>query len=249
MRDAVPERSPLLVAWLMTLLSLGQASLAEAQAIRGTVVDAATGGGVAAADIVAHLEGETAGRATTDSSGGFSLEVPEGGRYRLSVTRLGYAPLDSVYVGLGSRELLEVTLRLSTEPVGLDPLTVTARGLALRHRATWEGFLHRHDERKPLGPVRLALREDPEFYPLMTVGDWLRDIRRIRRGTCVVVMVDGMPLHGWGDIATSLSTQMVDGVEYYHRQHDAPLEYRDGTSCAILAIWRRRERGSPEGGG
>lgn len=231
------------------VVALLLASSAEAQTIRGTVRDVETGTGVAAAEVTAHTDDGPVALAVSDSAGAFSLEVPGGGRYRLSVTRLGYAPLDSVYVGLSSREVLEVTLHFSTEPVALDPLTVTARGLALRHRATWQGFQHRYEERKPVGPTRLALREDPDFFPLMTVGDWLRDIRRTRRAVCTVVLVDGMPLPGWGDIAPALSTQMVEGVEYYHSQFDAPLEYRDGTSCAILAIWRSRDEVEVEGEG
>lgn len=231
------------------------ASAAASQTIGGTVVDAATGERVPAADVVAHLDGRRVARAATDPSGRFSLDVRRGGRYRLSVTRLGYEPLDSAYVELAWHESVEVTLRLSTEPVALEPLTVTARGVALRHRATWEGFVRRYQDRQPVGGVRLALRDDPEFFPLMTVEDWLRGVRL--GGGCTRILMDGTWLYGWQGIeagdtpALSLSTQMVDAVEYYRRPLDAPLEYREHTNglpCGILVIWRRQDR-SVEGSG
>lgn len=230
-------------------------SAAAGQTIRGTVVDAATGERVAAADVVAYLDDRPVARAATDPSGGFSLDVSRGGRYRMSVTRLGYAPLASAYVEMASHESVEVILRLSTEPVALEPLVVTARGVAVRHRATWDGFVRRYQDRQPVGGVRLALREDPELFPLTTVEEWLRDVRL--GGGCTRILMDGIWLDGWEGIeardtpALSLSTQMVDGVEYYRRPLDAPLEYRehmDGRPCGILVIWRRQDR-SVEGSG
>jgi hypothetical protein len=229
------------MAWLLVSVL---ATAAASQTIYGAVIDDATGATIVGAEVRVHLHGGVVRHTFSDSAGAFSLELPEGEKYRLAVSRLGYMPVDSLWIDVGVNEEVAVTLRLAADAIALDPITVVARGLALRHQATWEGFLYRYERRRPVGPARLVKRDDPDVRGLMKVGDWLKSVHP-RHGGGACVLVDGVKLPGWGRVGLEMSLQDVDALEYYRRKLDAPMEYWEDSPCSILVIWRRRGRSAP----
>ena len=42
----------------------------------------------------------------------------------------------------------------------------------------------------------------------------------------------------WEDFRLA-AVEGIEGVEFYADPLDAPIEFRDGGRCAVLAIWRR----------
>lgn len=88
---------------------------AVAQAVGGTVVDAATDARVDGARVVLVDEnGAERAAAVADTAGEFRLEATAPGRYRLRAERLGYAETVSDPVEVAGGEVVVVVLRMST---------------------------------------------------------------------------------------------------------------------------------------
>jgi outer membrane receptor for ferrienterochelin and colicins len=91
----------------------------------GVVTDAATGGALDAAWVQLSANGEALGARLTDGRGRFQFEEVPDGRYRLSVSRIGYASLEAEVVHpLGDDP--GVVLRMTSEPYQLAPIVVSA---------------------------------------------------------------------------------------------------------------------------
>lgn len=217
----------------------------EGQSIRGRVLDATRGSPVAAAEIEVAGLGGYEKVAVTDSSGAFAVRVPEAGWYTLRATSLGYEPSDSTMVEVERwSEQIEVLIRLATSPIQLEGITVVARGLELRHRATFGGFVERHRDALDVGSSRLFASEDPEMRTAFDVGDVLEWVNVAEK--CTVIHVDGRVAPSWADFVDIVTVKTLAGVEYYRSFHDAPLELRDGgppcmraLDWSVIALWRR----------
>lgn len=233
-----------------TLLSLvafsSTATPASAQSIRGRVLDALQGTGIPGAEVVVSRPGGVlAARVRSDSTGAFVVRLDRAEGVWIRAAAFGYAPGDSSWVSIESAiEMVEVELRLAPGPLEVEGLTVVARGLDLRHRATFEGFLDRHATALDVGSARVLSIEDPEMATAGNVGDVLTWLPTERAG-CTVVYVDGV-VQPFLDIERFVM-QGVAGVEFYVSQTDAPLEFRDGgppcqraLDWTVLVIWRSR---------
>jgi hypothetical protein len=105
----------------------------DAQSIHGRVVDASSGEAVPEASvIVTGGDQRQPVRAQTRADGGFSLALRGPGSYRVRVERTGYAPATSQEVAMEAGEVVQVELKISTQPVTLAPLTVIGRQAAPR---------------------------------------------------------------------------------------------------------------------
>jgi hypothetical protein len=244
----------------LIIVLVAHATAAEAQSISGRVVDDATLAGLSAVEVsvVAMAGGDTL-RVVTDTAGRFLLRLPTGGRYLLTATRLGYRPLESLVVDVATTQRTEVVLRMAVRAVPIDALTVTARRVDDRHRATWDGFLARHANRREIGSTLIMNRNDPIFRHAVNVRrvlQWLpprafsASARRVGRADrCVVVLMDGDNAPGWSvDRVMQLSSTELEGIEFYSNPLDAPLEFRSGGPCSILAVWRRSPNHRVPGG-
>lgn len=104
-------------------------------AIRGRVVDAATGAPVADAEVTlrVRLPSDTAARGrlvevtSTDASGAYGFDGVPAGRYDLDVTRPGYRTR-SVAVAVGSGARPRVSVALEVAPIELTPVEVEVPG-------------------------------------------------------------------------------------------------------------------------
>jgi hypothetical protein len=228
--------------WIVVLLGL-LPSQAAAQGITGRVVDAESGAGVPSAQVALLVEGEVHTSVQTDAEGWFTLRAPRSGEFLLRTRALGYAerPPDSVRVD--PREVVEVLVELGRQAIALEPITVTGRREDPRHAATFEGFLARRVEARPVGPERVVHRADHEMAAAMSV----QDVRKwfVGRQSCIVYFLEGRR-SPWN--LDDMSTDFLEGVEFYRDALTAPLPYR-GETCggsstySIIAVWLRRSSG------
>ena len=214
---------------------------ALAQTVRGRVVDAVTELPLQSVEIAVFAGARQVAHSRTDSTGRFQYAVPGSGAYRMRAIRIGYRPLDSMAVEVGIRELVDVTLRMSASAVVLTPLVVRERRIDPRHLATYEGLYARRALLPQVGSSRAVLRDDPELASAGTLTDVLKWFTPRKR--CVVYFVDGV--RRTAVAARSIPVVLLEGVEYYKHDHDAPLELRDGgLTCSnggsVIAVWRRR---------
>ncbi len=179
------------------ILGLGFCGSLKAQTIRGLVADAETGDPIVSAEIVATGAGGLESRTVSDSAGTFSIPVSRKGSYLLRVTALGYHPADSTTVEIEQTwQQVRVFVRLAKAPLEIEGITVIARGLDERHRATIGGFRERHASAFDVGPSRVLSISDPEMKSSFDVGDVLKWFQADRRG-CTVVYIDGRLSPGW----------------------------------------------------
>jgi hypothetical protein len=228
--------------WLLVACILAPNHLA-AQAVTGRVVDAESGAAVPSAQVALLVEGEVHESVLTDGEGRFTLRAPRSGDFLLRTRALGYAerPPDSVRVD--PREVVEVLVELGRQAIALEPITVTGRREDPRHAATFEGFLARRAEARPVGTDRVVLSTDNEMAAAMSVRDVMRWFLRPRG--CLFVFLEGRR-SSWPVL--DMSTSYFEGVEYYQDGMTAPFPYR-GEICSgsirysVLAVWLRRSSG------
>jgi hypothetical protein len=98
---------------------------AEAQTIRGRVVDQANGGPVAMAGVFLLAPGRNVvSSALADTLGRYILKVPEGGEYILRVQRLGYFETESPLLAVAGDRPYDVDLSVRPEPIHIEGLEV-----------------------------------------------------------------------------------------------------------------------------
>jgi TonB-linked SusC/RagA family outer membrane protein len=114
--------------WMLYVSTSGQAvvlrdavSRRVAGAVAGSVVDAATGVGIATVTVL--VEGTGLG-ATTDGDGNFRIANVPDGLHKISARRLGYAPRDTT-VTVRTNEDATVVIRLVRSAVQLDEVVVS----------------------------------------------------------------------------------------------------------------------------
>ncbi len=213
-----------------------------AQEIGGQVVDAGTGAPLASAEVIAAREGEVVARTLTNSAGRFTLILPEATTVEVSASLIGYRTSSPTPVTVESAgERVEVRIRLSTEAIEIDGLTVTARGVALRHQATVEGFLERQKTGTRVGPTKLFLGTDG----LVRSASNPRVLMRNTFSTparCLITFVNGRPDPNLLDQGF---TDEIVGYEFYKYHYEAPLELRaQAGQCtstmgvySVMALW------------
>jgi hypothetical protein len=112
-----------------SLTALVAVASAEAQTIRGVVVDDSTKLPVEGASVMLldASSSEIARSTRSDSAGNFTLHAARPGSYRLRAVRIGYQPLTSETVKLGIGQLTVMRLRMTTLAQRLIPVRITER--------------------------------------------------------------------------------------------------------------------------
>jgi len=242
---------PLYVGALLVLqgAALMPAAPAHAQSVRGRVIDAASSGPLRGVQLRLLDEGDEAVAQTlSDSAGAFYLATRSGGAFRIEARLIGYRTTRTDTLRFAFRETAEVVVRMSTTAVPLDPLTVTARRRDERHYATYSGLYARRETSPAVGPRRIVLRDDPEMKDASSVGDVLNWFG----GTgCITVYWNGH-MQTNIEVLDWYPARELEGIEFYRRDIDAPLEMRqrradcdDGNARlgTIIALWARRPDG------
>ena len=117
-----------MIGRVLALGGLLLAAPAAAQALEGRVTESATVQPVAGAQV--HLldaAGASVASAVTDAQGGFRLQAPAAGEYRLRAERVGLRATLTRAVPLAPGETLAVEVRMAPEPVLLDSAVAEGR--------------------------------------------------------------------------------------------------------------------------
>lgn len=113
------------------------AATAEAQEIRGRVVDSDNGAPVGLAGVfLLDTERELVRGAASDSAGSYTIEAPEPGEYVVFVQRLGYFENETPLLAVGSEGPYTLDIEMRPEPFRLDPLDVVVRNEELERFLT-----------------------------------------------------------------------------------------------------------------
>jgi hypothetical protein len=122
----------------MLTLAAGAGS-AEAQEIRGQVLDSENGAPIGLAGVfILDREREVLVASASDTAGFYSVEPPGGGEYILIVQRLGYFENETPLFAVEEGGQYGVDIEMRPEPFGLDPLEVTVRNEELERYLTLE---------------------------------------------------------------------------------------------------------------
>ncbi len=113
--------------WVFTLL-LGSVPALAAQQVRGRVITEADSAPVSHVLLLLLDEsGQERARSTTSASGGFDLQAPTAGRFRVRVQRIGQHGWEAPLVDLAVGAIVTLTLRVPDTPFELPPLEVVSR--------------------------------------------------------------------------------------------------------------------------
>ncbi|HSU12967.1 TonB-dependent receptor plug domain-containing protein [Longimicrobium sp.] len=229
------------------------AAPAAAQSVHGRVLERGSDRPVNSVLVELRAGSAVRGRAQTDTTGAFQIDVPGAGTYRLAADRVGYASLLSDDVKIDYLDSVSVVMHMTTEAVALDPVQVSATP---RQPPAWlAGFYGRmHSNR--FG--RFITRDRIEALNASRTSDVLRRVaglsfRPTRRGTEAVrgrggceplVFIDGMQVSMYG--ATTTIDDLVqpgdlEGVEIYDAS-TIPVEFvrnLRGSMCGAIVMWTK----------
>jgi hypothetical protein len=261
----VPRTLPL-AALLFAALPL------SAQAVRGRVIDAATGEGVAQAQVQAVTpEGHDAGRARTGPDGAFEIQLRAAGTMRIRAERTGYQATLTGNLPVAIRETVEVEVRLSSSALAMEPLRVTAR-VEPPHRRNLE--LNGFYDRERMGLGKYLRREDFEnranqnlaqvlsrvqgtsiqyqgskqyvYFPRNGRPNLRQSFRGPPQNACLPrLFVDGsrVTYDANNDINSVVSPGQVEAIEVFRSPSEIPVQYNDNNSmCGVILIWTRHEQ-------
>lgn len=247
-----------------TLAELREGAGESAGRIVGRVRDRATGRPVTSATVVL---GDGMGSAASDGQGRFVLPEVLPGRHRLAVRHLGYAEVSET-VEVPARRTVDVDIRLSADPVELEPLVVTT---VRERRLEMRGFYERKRWGERLGLGHFFTREEIERRSPHNLSHMIADLpgaridcsgnARMKSDACAIgfsriadcrqanVYLDGAPVietlatgEVWGSLAfDELVTPVeVEAVEVYPGASAAPAEFGGSSGqCGVIVIWTR----------
>jgi hypothetical protein len=239
---------------------LAAAPPAEAQEIRGTLLDGASRLPLAEAVVRLHASsGQTIDSVMTPASGLFHLRAAGPGQYRISAERQGYARSTSGDIQVAQHDTIVVQFTLDTVVV-LSPLFVTARSQRVAAADVWLADFH---DRKQffgrLGPSFLLREEWDGKLAAMTVTDVVSAMvlqtvsvqtprgaklmmRKFGRECDPVYYVNGVLLRlPPGDFFDDhIQLYDVAAIEVYRGPSQIPADFPAMTDCGVVAVWTRR---------
>lgn len=249
LRRSLARCGMLAVGTIALMSAVGGPAPASGQLVEGLVSDAETGDPLPGVALeLVSAAGTSVAQTESDSLGNFVLTARAAGEYRIEATRLGYQPLSTDPFVL-EREILELELLLSRAPLELDAVTVVGRRHDPRHDATFEGALVRKQQLPDVGPRRVILRHEPE----MRASDRVSDVLRGQPGMsgCMILYQNGNLVEdavAVNEMWLDSPAEFWEGVEYYRRWEDAPLELQNFPNyvripmgCTVVALWGRTE--------
>jgi hypothetical protein len=229
------------------LLTLLLALPLAGQSVRGRVLDAESGEAIGGARIVLQLpDGTRVAESVSGRDGLFEVTAREPGPHRIEASHLAYRAATTAEFQIDRHQQVIVDVRLSTQAIELEPLTITARRRDPRHEPTHEGFYARQRLLPPIGNNRAVTRIDPEMInarDALDVLGWMHP-----RPFCLIVYWNGaMQLsQDEADYRLGTSSAHLEGVEFYRYLMDAPDTFRDLpiylAECprySVIALWAR----------
>lgn len=235
------------VIGLLVLLACDARALAG-QRVEGRLLDAETAAPISGATVVLLDEqGGAVHSVLSDTAGGFTLQAPRPGVYRLRASRLGYRTGTSRAIDLVANAVLPVELRLSSRAVVIDPLTVT--GVPRSRRLESQGFYERKERFGPDGlkSGQFLEQEDIERHNPFSIADifkqdmpgvWYgRNGLEMRRGCRPAVFVNGWKTRG--GFENVASPRSLAGIEVYTGLAIPERYLLDANGCGVILLWTK----------
>lgn len=242
----------------LTLALLLAAGPVPAQQVTGVVVDHPAGAPLRNVHVtLLDLEQRQYDGVLTDSLGRFTLSPPAAGSWLVRAEHLGYTTTRSEPVSVSPGERVRIEIRLSTQPISVEPVVVVGR--SPEGNADIEAFYDRVRYGRRTGLGTFVTRAEIEKSAALEPSDLLRRVpgvqvvarsgrvgstSRIRvRGCRPTVYVDGMPINHPG-ITGSLDELVpltdIEGIEVYRGVGRTVDGYHDPNGCGLILVWTRR---------
>ena len=240
----------------------------NAQGVLGHLLDEESGQPVATAQVVlADSTGKVVGRALSDSTGRFFIEV-DLGTYSLVVSRLSYEPEHVTDIRITNSSVMAIRIRLSPNAVELPGLLVQgerrvrslrANGFYQRKQRGFGYFVEVSQLRRlqAVRPTELVRR----MPGIVTRDGEIRTTRGLTRGVfsgagpqnCLLqVVVDG--IYRGVNMDEALTVEEIEAIEVYTGASNVPprwqavanLGYVNGLigettpTCGLVLVWTRR---------
>ncbi len=253
-----------LCALAAVLSAAGPFGQAGAQTLQGRVLDQGTETPVPGA-VVSLLgrDGVAQVRTLTDSAGRFSLRPPEAGEYFVHAEAFGYNETQSPLLALTTEGTAPIDLMLVAAPIGLEGIEVSVEELAAEELAAF-GISPRElgnrwiDRRKidaipvkrDMGTIleRSTIPNTRIIRPenLTTGSDNLGlcvALTRARtgegRGTCALVVLNGVPISGVQ--ALEIDPETIESMAVL-QPFEATTYYGTQGGAGAVLVWTRRGR-------
>jgi TPR repeat protein len=223
----------------------------------GTIVGRVTDetGSAGLSDVDINIVNRLTGRAVSNQQGRFQIENITPGLAEMRFERLGYEPrVSTVIVQPGLT--LDVALKMSTQPIPLDPIQVVAVRSPYLER---NGFYDRSIKSfgTQFGPAELENLKPTEITDLFYyvpaveveggrgVGQVGRVVSRRRYGATEAacgldIYLDGVRMENWN--LNEIAPLMLEAMEVYQGLN-VPTEYQRRSSasgCGIVLLWTKR---------
>jgi hypothetical protein len=237
-----------------------------AQTVRGRVIDAATGEGVAQAQVqaVSASGGNDAGRVRTGPDGAFTLPLRAAGTVRIRAERAGYQATVTGELPVGMRETVEVEVRVSSAALAMEPLRVTARvepprrrnlelnGFYERERSGLGEYLRREDfenranhnlaqviSRVPGSAIQYVGSKQYIYFPRNGRPSIRQSFRGPAQNACLPrLFVDGsrVTYDANNDINSVVNPGQVEAIEVFRGPSEIPVQYNDNNSMCGVIL-------------
>lgn len=246
-------------ALVVLLLTAGSPALADAQVVRGRVVDAETRAPLPTTVVKLLLGDSTITQTLVDEEGRFAIAAPAPGDYRLRAERIGYASeaLGPVRLGPG---VTDVQLRLDPQAIPLDGLIIATEaqiraldrvGYYTRMREGTGVYVDRHviDQRNAVRMTDLFLgMPGARVVPTPNGGQAVL-LRGGLGGSAVnprcppVVWLDGLVMQpeATGFDWRTIHPSDIEAFEVYRSPAEVPAQYGGAMSaCGVVLLWTRK---------
>jgi hypothetical protein len=231
---------------------------ADAQVLRGRVVEQDSRAGVAQASLIAiSAAGDTSRAVTTDATGAFLLHLDGPGRHGVRVEHARYRGFMTAPIEVAVAEEVALELRLAPATVEATPVTILGRRrVAIDDYEGRVAFMRRLDMGRFLGEAEIdSLRASVASEVLSGVPGVVvtpspeGPVTAIASaaGSCApAIFVDGLSTRSV-NLDRILPPDLIAAVEVYRGAVETPSEFADPGGCGVILLWTRRgdERSVP----
>lgn len=225
------------------------AAQARSGQLSGTVVDHATGAGLAAADIQLVEDGR---RVLTDSAGGYSFRDLPAGIVRFLVRAPGF-PTTRVAVALIRGERLSHVIELDSGSVRADAAQQLP-GMAVAAPAPPAPRYVDFERRRLNGRGQYLVKEDLEKAGYASLQDAMRGLRGVNvecgGGSGCMIRMARAPMRCSPEYIVDERTDNtfgpttpirdIEGIEVYTGPSDVPGEFAGRSAgCGVVVVWTR----------